>query len=257
MHQKYLLGVLSSVQTGLFQFLICHVSDQRHLWYEKVYRCKHCDHLAQVLISYLLEWRPTDEKHIQRQRGLWPWMNKSSQRAENTQRIIPPFNSGFSKESAHFCCMWPIFPNSSVKLQSAAASSDFPCFVKDWFQKVVPAAHANPHRTFLGAFLSAHLHDCSIFKKREKSSANSIANREHSCMFFSPATGLKQQQCVYLWELPLKNWAQSPRSWQWEGRPWMKKRAGIMVNHRVKPAAPGWGSAAWHHRERKGSTATT
>lgn len=54
---------------------------------------------------------------------------------------------------------------------------------------------------------------------------------------------------------PTQNRARSPRSWQGEGGPWVKGRAGIMVNHRVKHAAWGWGQAARHHRERKGLSA--
>ncbi len=55
-----------------------------------------------------------------------------------------------------------------------------------------------------------------------------------------------------LFRAPTKNRALSPQSWEGAGGPWMKGRAGTMVNHRVKHAARGRGQAARHHRERKG-----
>lgn len=43
-----------------------------------------------------------------------------------------------------------------------------------------------------------------------------------------------------LWfRAPTKNGALSPQSWEGEGGPWIKGRAGTMVNHRVKHAASG------------------
>lgn len=73
-------------------------------------------------------------------------------------------------------------------------------------------------------------------------------------------TGLQQQWMslsLLQFRAHSKNKAQSPRSWQGEGGPWMTRRAGIMVNHRVRHAAWGWGQAAQHHRENKGSARTT
>lgn len=85
---------------------------------------------------------------------------------------------------------------------------------------------------------------------------NFQGNGKHSCMPRKGKTFLtRRRQQWSLPELhfraPSKETASNRQSWQGEGGPGMKGRAGIMVNLRVKHATRGWGQAAQHHKEEK------
>lgn len=106
--------------------------------------------------------------------------------------------------------------------------------VQRCFQKRKSMSHC------LEAFLLAHLlWHCLKWKKHWTTTAES---REWKAFL----TGVMKLRVA------TKNRAVIPQSPQGEGGRCMKGKAGMMVNHRARHAARGWGQAAQHHRGRKG-----
>lgn len=124
-------------------------------------------------------------------------------------------------------------PLSNCRVQLVIQSS---LFLKDCFQKRSLSLMQIGVTLSRGISLTFFLRCLSLFK--EKNEMNNFANREHSWKGKTFLTGLKQQWSLpeLQFRAPTKTRALNPQSWQGEGGPWMKGRAGIMVNHRVKHA---------------------
>lgn len=146
--------------------------------------------------------------------------------------------------------------------RAAAGGSEFP-FCERLFSKVLPVTHANRRcHIFLESFswLACFGTLLSSYRKKNIEQTTLQTRNIAACLGRQDIPDRTEEIVAVsfpelLFRAPTKNRALSPQSWEGEGGPWMKGRAGTMVNHRVKHAARGWGQAARHHRERKGSPA--
>lgn len=166
-----------------------------------------------------------------------------------------PIAHGFWEGRAHFWCVWPIFPNSSVKFRAAAGGSEMPfCFQKSPLSLMyVSIAFSWGISLGLPGILS-------VLKKRGENKTRCTQGTRYTSGRAVHSWHDWCSKVVFFSELwfraPTKNWALRPQIWEGAGGPWMKGRARAMVNHRVKHTTRGWGQAARHHRERKDSPCT-